>query len=45
MHNIKVNCPILKRPSPKTFIVVTLALGLRPRQKGCKVASQEEARE
>ncbi len=25
--------------------VATLALGLRPRQRGCKVAGQEEARE
>jgi hypothetical protein len=25
--------------------VATLALGSRPRQKGCKVAGQEEARE
>jgi len=27
------------------MIVTTLALGLQPRQKGCKVAGQEEARE
>ncbi len=27
-----------------TFCVATLALGLRPRQRGCKVAGQEEGR-
>jgi hypothetical protein len=27
------------------FIVATLALGSRPRQRGCKGASQREARE
>jgi hypothetical protein len=28
-----------------TLIVATLALGSRPRQRGCKGAGQEEARE
>jgi hypothetical protein len=28
-----------------TAFVATLALGSRPRQRGCKVAGQEEARE
>jgi hypothetical protein len=29
----------------KTIVVATLALGSRPRQRGCKSAGQEEARE
>jgi len=29
----------------QAFIIATLALGLRPRQRGCKVVSQEDARE
>jgi hypothetical protein len=29
----------------KRHAVATLALGLRPKQRGCKVAGQEEARE
>jgi hypothetical protein len=29
----------------QALIIATLALGLRPRQRGCKVVSQEDARE
>jgi len=33
------------RPVMKGLFVATLALGSRPRQRGCKGAGQEEARE
>jgi hypothetical protein len=29
----------------QALIIATLALGLRPRQRGCQVVSQEDARE